>query len=98
MTKKTRNILLAVLCVVVLGVAIWLIAGGAKGPQPAATEAPVATEAPAEESKTEDKAAEVKAEAPAAPAAEVKAEAAPAPEAAAPAEAPKAKKGKKKAK
>ncbi len=62
MTKKTRNILLAVLCVVVLGVAIWLIAGGAKGPQPAATEAPVATEAPAEESKTEDKAAEVKAD------------------------------------
>ena len=62
MTKKTRNILLAVLCVVVLGVAIWLIAGGAKGPQPAATEAPVATEAPAEEAKTEDKAAEVKAD------------------------------------
>ena len=62
MTKKTRNILLAVLCVVVLGVAIWLIAGGAKGPQPAATEAPVATEAPAEEAKTEDKTAEVKAD------------------------------------
>ena len=49
MDKKTRNILIAVLAVAVLAVAIWLIAGGAKGPEPAATEAPVATEAPAEE-------------------------------------------------
>ena len=50
MDKKTRNILIAVLAVVVLAAAIWLIAGGGKGPEPAATEAPaeVVTEAPTE--------------------------------------------------
>ena len=59
---------------------------------------PATFNAPAEAAPAAPAAAEVKAEAPAAPAAEVKAETAPAPEAAAPAEAPKAKKGKKKAK
>ena len=75
MDKKTRNIVIAVIAVIVVALAIWLIAGsGNKPAEPAATEAPAvteaATEAPTEapakeEAKpdAEEKAEEVKEEA-----------------------------------
>ena len=68
MDKKTRNIVIAVIALIVVGLAVWLIAGGGKKTEPAATEAPAvteaATEAPAKEEvkpEAEEKAEDVKA-------------------------------------
>ena len=68
MDKKTRNIVIAVIALIVVGLAVWLIAGGGKKTEPATTEAPAvteaATEAPAKEEvkpEAEEKAEDVKA-------------------------------------
>ena len=68
MDKKTRNIVIAVIALIVVGLAVWLIAGGGKKTEPAATEAPAvteaATEAPDKEEvkpEAEEKAEDVKA-------------------------------------